>query len=395
MSRPARRSSLLPRRQRRRHQRSLWCKSTLGRLLLLLQPPPPEQRSAAPLLDGVTGNEGDSLLHVVAASGDGDEFLRCARMIYHGNKGLLVARNKNGDTPLHCAAGAGNDKMISCLLDLAITEAAAGDEAAVKRFVRARNEHGETALHRAVRAGSKGAMDVLMSVDDALACVPRDGEQGASPFYLAISLGELDVARHLFLDATKGKLSYSGSDGGNVLHAAVSRGRALPMLLEWFKDVTVEKSTLVSELASQRDKDGSTPLHLASSLEGWPDEKFPSKWFQQVWQRSKSTTTLLLDANPCAAYQPDKQGLYPIHVAALVGSLQDVKTLLKRCPDCATLRDGKGRTFLHIAVEESYKVVRHICLMPNLSSVLNMLDNNGDTALHRAVHVGNLSVFSC
>nr|XP_025882832.1 protein ACCELERATED CELL DEATH 6-like [Oryza sativa Japonica Group] len=239
-----------------------------------------------------------------------------------------------------------------------------------------------------------------------LATVPQEGEGGASPFYLAFSLGKLDIARHL-LDKTNGQLSYSGLDGQNVLHAAISRGQALPVLLEWLKDVTVDvqqgdraiRVPLVSHLAQQRDhQTGSTPLHLAASLEGWPYVGILSKWFPDVWPRPKSAVALLLEANTCAAYQPDAEGLYPIHVAALADSLDVVRTMLQKCPDCATLRDAKGRTFLHSAVEaEGYRVVEYVCRrMPKeFSSVLNMQDNNGDTALHRAVHLGNLPVFNC
>ena len=50
----------------------------------------------------MTVNEGDSLLHVVAACGDGgdgsEDFLDCAKMIYEGRSSLLVARNNRGDT---------------------------------------------------------------------------------------------------------------------------------------------------------------------------------------------------------------------------------------------------------------------------------------------------------
>ncbi|KAL6606462.1 hypothetical protein ACP70R_042115 [Stipagrostis hirtigluma subsp. patula] len=365
-------------------------------------------RPSLSLLDGVTSNEGDSLLHVVAGCGDGDEFLRCAKIIYGNNKGLLVARNGRGDTPLHCAAGAGNGNMISHLVALVTSAEAAGDEMAVKEFVRTRNEHGETALHQAVRAASEAVIDKLMSVDPELACVPH--EDGASPLYLAISLGDMDIARHLF-DASKGRLSYSGPHGRNVLHAAVSRGQdALPMLLEWFTDDiqqgqwdghSISRVNLLSQLTIQRDKhqNGSTPLHLAVSLNGRSWRGFAellSRSFPNAWPLSEQRTRLLLDANASAAYQPDNEGSYPIHVAASVGSLEAVKALLERCPDCATLRDAKGRTFLHAAVDgESSTVVAYICRRTpqEFLPVLNLQDNNGDTALHRAVHVGNLPIF--
>ena len=193
----------------------------------------PPQRLA---LDGVT-LEGDTLLHVVAASGDGQEFLHCAKLIHdQSNKLLLVVKNHDGDTPLHCAARAGNARMISHLVVLG-----GGDTAAVtNKLLRLRNRRGETALHHAVRAASKAAIDQLLSVDPELALGPRDsdrdreGAAAGSPFYLSVSLGDMDIARHLLDAATTRSricrsklLSYysGGPDGRNVLHAAVSRGR--------------------------------------------------------------------------------------------------------------------------------------------------------------------------
>ncbi|CAL5034052.1 unnamed protein product [Urochloa decumbens] len=374
-------------------------------------PPPP------PLDHGVT-LEGDTLLHVVASCGDGEEFLHCAKTIIHDNKDLaamrllMEARNCKGDTALHCAAAAGNANMISCLVHLTDT----GEAGAAKAFVRMQNERGETALHKAVRAPKnmqKASVDQLMRVDSELACIPCEG---TSPLYLAISLGEMEIARHLF-DASKGKLSYSGPDGQNVLHAAVSRGQALTMLLEWLRDVkttadmlqeiqgerhmmassSVAVTDLLSQLTNQRDrKGGSTPLHLAASLDGWPSAGFLSRWFPQLWAGSQSASMLLLDANLSTAYQGDDEGLYPIHVAAHAGSLDVVKMLLQRCPDCATLRDVKGRTFLHVAVEKGrHRVVKYVCNEPGLSSILNAQENNGDTALHSSVRAGNVAVFNC
>ncbi|KAL6861380.1 hypothetical protein ACP4OV_017080 [Aristida adscensionis] len=405
-----------------------------------LADPRPTSSSLLRLLDGVTGSERGSLLHVVvagaarAADADDDDdgkqhflpdrdFLRCARMIYSGKKDLLVACNDEGDTPLHCAAAAGHVEMVSCLIDLAT----AGETAAVEKLLRTRNKSGETALHQAVRARSTPCIDKLLSKDPELAGFAVLGEDGASPFYLAVSLGHMDIAKHLFdtvsrevkklepasqhlFDKKKaGKPSYSGPDRRNVLHAAVSRGQALRELLEWFKPVKEDGTCLLPDLTTQRDKDGNTPLHLAASLEGWPGARKLTKCFPSVWAQSKSTIEMLLgDSNQCAAYQPDNKGLYPIHVAALVGSLESVKALLEKCPECATLCDGKGRTFLHVAVEkERHKVVEYVCGKRHLfawvlrgppkkefASVLNMQDNNGDTALHRAVDVGNLHVFN-
>ncbi|RLN41199.1 hypothetical protein C2845_PM01G34300 [Panicum miliaceum] len=78
----------------------------------------------------------------------------------------------------------------------------------------------------------------------------------------------------------------------------------------------------------------------------------------------------------------------------LVTSAGVVELLLETCPDSATLRDGKGRTFLHVAAEEEqHDVVQYVCETPQFSSILNAQDKNGDTPLHRAVHAGNVAIF--
>ncbi|KAF8662323.1 hypothetical protein HU200_056534 [Digitaria exilis] len=367
--------------------------------------PPP----AAALLLYATG--GDSLLHVVAAAsgGDGEGFVECAKIIcgVKGGRRLLLARNKNGDTPLHCAAAAGNAAMIDCLLDLA------GDDHHRAALVRVQNQCGETALHHAVkracimkrcrshrRRSTSGVdcIDKLMAVDPELACIPvQDDADASSPLYVAISLGEMEIARHLF-EKSQGKLSYSGPHGRNVLHAAVSCAnnvQALCMILEWLKKGGADD---LKRLTSQGDKkNGSTPLHLAASLGGFPSTLLIPCWSWMFPRQCRMVIQKLLGANKSTAYQADDDGLYPIHVAAGAGNILAVEMLLEACKECASLRDANGRTFLHVAVDKGeLRVVEYVCRpirSKMLSWMLNAQDDNGDTPLHRAVHAGNGAIF--
>ncbi|KAF8662324.1 hypothetical protein HU200_056535 [Digitaria exilis] len=360
--------------------------------------PPP----AAALLIYATG--GDSLLHVVAAAsgGDGEGFVECARIIcgVKGGRRLLLARNNNGDTPLHCAAAAGNAAMIDCLLDLA------GDDHHSAALVRVQNQCGETALHHAVRracihrrrrrsTSGVDCIDKLMAVDPELACIPlQDDADASSPLYVAISLGEMEIARHLF-DKSQGKLSYSGPHGRNVLHAAVSCAnnvQALCMILEWLND----DHRLLKRLTSQGDKkNGSTPLHLAASLGGFPSTLLIPDWsWMHSAGRRRVLISELLGANKSTAYQADEEGLYPIHVAAGAGNILAVEMLLEACKECASLRDANGRTFLHVAVDNGMlNVVEYVCITLDMPWMLNAQDDNGNTPLHRAVHAGNGAIF--
>ena len=85
---------------------------------------------------------------------------------------------------------------------------------------------------------------------------------------------------------------------------------------------------------------------------------------------------------------------FPIHVAASVGGSGNIDMFVKRCPGSASLCDAKGRTFLHVAVEKKEaNVIRSACRNLSLSWIMNMVDNDGNTALHLAVEAGSLQMF--
>lgn len=155
------------------------------------------------------------MLHVIASSGDDQNYLNSARMVFDKARHLIEAPNKMGETPLHCAARASNFKMLSCLVALA-----GDDEDTRARVLRVQNKRGETVLHEAVRFAGEATVRELMEADTELARVPT---RGTSPLYQAILLGRVEVAS-LLHDFDDG-LSYSGPDGQNSLHAAVLRGK--------------------------------------------------------------------------------------------------------------------------------------------------------------------------
>ena len=149
---------------------------------------------------------------------------------------------------------------------------------------------------------------------------------------------------------------------------------AVTKLLEW------NKTQLC--LTTQRDENGSTPLHFAAAIK-FMIQFGPSRICRQ-----------LLEANPDALYQPDHAGFFPIHVAASVGAFRNVDMFVKKCPGSAGLRDAKGRTFLHVAVEkEKVDVIVATCRNLSLSWIMNMVDNDGNTALHLAVKAKSIHMF--
>ncbi|KQJ86051.1 hypothetical protein BRADI_4g03011v3 [Brachypodium distachyon] len=299
--------------------------------------------STMSLLEGVTA-EGDTALHVVATNGDGESYLRSADIICRKATHLLFRPNRNGDTSLHCAARAGRSRMVSQLVAFARgCEDGAGER--MRELLRMENGSKETALHEAVLIGSIHIVELLMAADPELAYFPKDG--GTSPLYLAVLHDQADIA-HTLHQKSGGYLSYSGPDGQNALHAAALRSQAMTeMLLEFNIGLT-----------AQKDRNGSTPLHFATSI-------------------------LHPRANPTPMYQSDDQGLFPIHVAAFTGVNKAIVKFLE-----------KWRTFLHVAVEKKkWNIVALACQTPSLSWILNMQDNKGNTALHTSVMLGHQDIF--
>uniref|UniRef100_A0A0E0B276 PGG domain-containing protein n=1 Tax=Oryza glumipatula TaxID=40148 RepID=A0A0E0B276_9ORYZ len=319
-------------------------------------------------LEGVTP-EGNTALHVLATCGDGLGFWRSAGVIYSRSQHLMLVQNNNGDTPLHCAVRAGHSEMVSYLIDLVETEDNSTNSARLEELLRKENCRKETAFHDAVRIGNKDIITNLFNYYSELPGFLMDAT-GTSPLYLAVLLQRAGIAK-LLHQMTDGNLSYSGPNRQNALHAAVLQDQVMTkMLLEWNKG-----------LAEQSDENGSTPLHFAASLLVRAGIKY-------------NTVIPVLRANPVQLYKPDSEGLYPIHVAASSGANLTVRNFIRERLEIAGLRDSKGRTFLHVAVERGrWNVVSYACHNQSLARILSMQDNDGNTAMHIAVKHGNKAIF--
>ncbi|KQJ81688.1 ankyrin-2-like [Brachypodium distachyon] len=320
------------------------------------------------LLQGVTSDL-DGVLHIAARLGHVELVKKIAMW-----PGLVIdveAKNRRGETPLHCAAATGNVAMIGLVMSIACREQRA------KQLLREKKCDGETCLHEAVRSGNKLAVETLVEEDvnvfergDPCVLVGMEDNEGVSPLYLATTLRQLDIVQ--FLTQKQRRLSYpdasyKGPGEKTALHAAVLLGKDLSKcLVQWKK----------GRLVSMADESWNTPLHLLASTE------------------DTSIAKLLLKADECAGYHADKEGSLPIHVAAANGSLTIVELLAKKRPGCALACNNLGQTILHIAVQKRrYDVVNYVCSKHKLAGILNVRDSSGNTALHLAVEQGNQFIF--
>ena len=120
-------------------------------------------------------------------------------------------------------------------------------------------------------------------------------------------------------------------------------------------------------LAREEDKSSNTPMHLAVR-----------------WHKS-DVLSVLLEHDRSLGYQVSTLGNPLLVSAAYRGHVDVARELLKHCPD-APCYNTRGSTCLHIAVQsQQTEFVKFVLGLPQLQKLVNMRDENGDTALHVAV----------
>ncbi|XBH97659.1 hypothetical protein VPH35_127304 [Triticum aestivum] len=335
------------------------------------QPPPRTSR----LLQGVT-SDWDGVLHIAARL----EHVELVRAISDGWAMLVdvAAKNRRGETPLHCAAATEEPEMINLLILMS------GSHEKQMELVSERKCNGETCLHDAVRRGNRQVASRLIAADVSVqyirdrhrcrALVQIEDNEGVSPLYLATTLGNLEMVQLLTERPQDHRYAAScaGPEKKTALHAAV---------LLRYRSTELSQHLVVwnPNLIKKTDLYGNTPLHLLAS--SWTT-------------RQPATAKLLLDRDASAGYLWDAEGALPIHVAAANGCLDMIKLLLEHCPDCYWPCSNFGQTILHIAVQQkNYNVVRYVCSGQRFLGILNTRDADGNTALHLAVLKGNVSIF--
>lgn len=166
---------------------------------------------------------------------DQDEVdLDAVRKLLEQNPGLVNAKSEDGDTPLHIAAGYGQDEVIKLLLSM-------------HAAVNARNEKngGQTPLHDAVSARRTSSVELLLA---AKADVNATDD-------------EEDTALHMV--GSKADAELLLANGGNI--EARNRGKRTPLLKVIGATRPAEVvETLLGHNADVKARDilGNTALHL-------------------------------------------------------------------------------------------------------------------------------------
>jgi ankyrin repeat protein len=123
-------------------------------------------------------------------------------------------------------------------------------------------------------------------------------------------------------------------------------------------------------LVSLENENKYTPMHLAA------------------YENKVDVLTVLLEHDPFLGYLTNTIGYPLLCVAACMGHVVVAREILKHCPD-APYCDANGSTCLHVAVLYGQAVfVEFVLGSQQLQHLINMADNNGETALHLAQRNG-------
>ncbi|CAN6180346.1 unnamed protein product [Urochloa humidicola] len=299
------------------------------------------------LLLGTTP-QGNTCLHIAAIHGH-EVFCKEVQAL---NPSLLAAVNSEGETPLLAAAASGRVSVASVLLRFC------RDQSLTWTILK-QDKRGCNALHHAIRNGHEDLAKELIREEPALSHAVN--QYSESPMYIAVMRNYEEVFDKLLEipDAAHG-----GAAGMNALHAAVRNGNS---------DIAGKIMKKLPALARQENTAKNTPLQLAA-----------------FWNKI-GVLRVLLDHDPSLGYivSSHGNGITPLVSAAYRGHVGLARELLKHCPD-APLVQTNGWTCLHQAVlSQQMEFIDFILGLPQSGRLVNMRDQDGDTALHIAVRKCN------
>nr|XP_048322547.1 ankyrin-3-like [Ziziphus jujuba var. spinosa] len=343
--------------------------------------------------------QNNTILHIAAKSG------KLRRLREDDNLlPFLYDQNNEGNTPLHTAAKSGHLETVRILVEMARKT----DVEQNKRLLTMKNNKKDTALHDAVCHNHLEVVKLLIEKDPDLASIVNG--EGDSPLFMAADRCFHEVARHILKNAPN--CSYQGRNGMNILHVAAIRSKRRPVPLTWeecdslwsvriildyllgrtivrrlfWSRILDNKKTgfglrvlkKVQDLTlEQADDFGWTPLHYAAHIGN-------EELVEQFLKKGRKSLP----------FARNKEGMSALHIAAKKGHNAVIKALMESCPEVCELLDNNGQTALHIAVESRKEMAVKFFLKQAMAfqDLINLKDNKGNTALHVAATVGDFQI---
>ncbi|KAM5575594.1 hypothetical protein ABKV19_014512, partial [Rosa sericea] len=362
------------------------------------------------------------------SEGDWDEAKECLKLKeldLHSAVRAIDPRDEYGDTAIHVAASKGHVNIVKDLVLLMTQE-----------DLKMKNAKGDTALHAAAWNGQLRIVKEL---------VPLMGEEinsdGDTALHLAAYYGKVDIVKELVRFMRQKDLKIKNSNGYTALHLAVKEGNvpivkdlaalvgevrgpdgdtALHIAVKMGATKVVKELVLLrrEDLAIKNDE-GYTAFHLAVKMGNVPTVKeFITKEKERNFDSYTQFITYVangdwdnakgcLNDDPCDAITivdpRDRYGDTALHVAARKGHVHIVKESisllkvrkenlqLKTVEDFATFGSG-----INLGVTEEVLMERAKYMVEQYektrTTILDVQNAQGSTALHIAVSEGNLDI---
>ena len=279
----------------------------------------------------------------------------------------MNARNEDGWTPLHLAAGRGHLEVVKYLVEKGAD-------------VNARNKYGWTPLHCAIEiyGGGIAHFEIVPAGENTFelkekkreassgeivrylikngADVNAKDNEGYTPLYYAITLEDMESA-HILIE--NGSNVNERTEESTLFHILVAKGN-----LELVK-LAVERGANINA----RDKDGLTLLHYALAGRKTRIFKYLVKKGADIHVR-------------------DIQGLTILHYAAILGNFEVVKYLIEKKGFDPNVKSLNNETPLHRAsVSCNLEIIKY--LVEEKGVDVNVKNDKGSLPIHYSV-LGNV-----
>ncbi|XP_021719643.1 ankyrin repeat-containing protein ITN1-like [Chenopodium quinoa] len=287
---------------------------------------------------------------------------------------------KGGETALHIAAAAKHVEVVKKLVHFMSSDSLA-----------LTNKVGNTALCFAAVSGVVEIARVIVEKNVELPNIR--GSQGMTPLYMAVLLGHRDMVWYL-LDVTEDKL-LTDQDRIGLLNSSINT--------DMF-DVALHILDKNRNLAFLRDAKNETALHALAHKPLKPKAHQSSIWsvilerlMSSIYQEKRVEPQLALQLTQnlwgevIKLKEEDISNLigYPwrlLFVAAKLGKVEFLTTLIRSYPDLIWKVDENRRTIFHIAIihrhEEIFQLIYEIGAIKDL--IATFKDDHGNNMLHLA-----------
>lgn len=330
-------------------------------------------------------------------------------------KKLINQTNNKGESSLHYAALLSNNKKDKTSSDNDSNDDDDDDddgdnEEKEREIVRvlllngadsflATNSLNQTPVHYCCQSGNTRVLQEILSHLDQQSCRLACNKQAHllwTPIFYACFYGHSEIVKMLINQTAR--IDVFDEQGEPPLHVAVSRGheQVVVILLEHNAFVNV------------RNKPGLTPLHIAANL-GY--DAMVSKLVTEHGAVLDSMTLIKQTPLHLAAESGqlkvceilldlgsdlnaiDNQGQTPLHLAARKNSAEVLRLFLSSKPELIDLANKNGYTCAHIAaLNGSVDTIKELLKFNREAVITNRIKKSNSTALHLASEKGNAEI---